>query len=270
VTPSPLSDHGAADPTDAETPAVDKRLGGADEHDEAGEADTDGEDGEDDTQPEPGHRYAVTTRLLVAAILAGTLLLVLGFGAGRFSVDRFGQSGATPGTTSAEAGFARDMQVHHQQAVQLSVLARDRSQNEEVRQLALDIATSQGQQAGQMYAWLASWGLPQAPPGERMAWMSLPTLGGDAGHAHADSGMSGGAMPGYASEEDIARLTASSGPDADRIFLELMIAHHRGGVDMAKAILDRSANALVTPLARNVVRVQSAEIDYMEDLLATL
>jgi uncharacterized protein (DUF305 family) len=222
------------------------------------------------TEGEGGRRYAVTTRLIVAAILAGTLLLVLGFGAGRFSADRFGENAATPSTTSAEAGFARDMQVHHQQAVQLSVLVRDRSQNEEVRQLALDIATSQGQQAGQMYAWLASWGLPQAPPGERMAWMSLPTLEGDGGHSHAADGMSGGPMPGYAGEEDIARLTAASGTEADRIFLELMIAHHQGGVDMAEAILDRSTNPLVTPLARNVVRAQQSEIEYMQSLLATL
>jgi uncharacterized protein (DUF305 family) len=231
--------------------------------------DTDAE-GEGEEHSALGNRYAVTTRLIVAAILAGTLLLVLGFGAGRFSADRFGENEATPGTNSAEAGFARDMQVHHQQAVQLSVLARDRSQNEEVRQLALDIGTSQGQQAGQMYAWLASWGLPQAPPGERMAWMSLPTLDGDAGHGHAASGMSGDAMPGYASEEDITRLTAASGTDADRIFLELMIAHHQGGVDMAESILERSRDPLVTPLARNVVRVQQSEIEYMESLLATL
>ncbi len=243
MTPSPLADVGT---------------------DEADEADARTE------ESEGGRRYAVTTRLIVAAILAGTLLLVLGFGAGRFSADRFGESSATPGTTSAEAGFARDMQVHHQQAVQLSVLVRDRSQNEEVRQLALDIATSQGQQAGQMYAWLASWGLPQAPPGERMAWMSLPTLDGDAGHMHGDAEMAGGAMPGYASEADIARLTAASGTEADRIFLELMIAHHQGGVEMAEAILERSTNPLVTPLARNVVRAQTAEIDYMKSLLASL
>lgn len=230
--------------------------------------DADGPEGAE--HAEAGHRYAVTTRLIVAAILAGTLLLVLGFGAGRFSADRFGEDAATPSTTSAEAGFARDMQVHHQQAVQLSVLIRDRSRNEEVRQLALDIATSQGQQAGQMYAWLASWGLPQAPPGDRMAWMSLPSRDGDPGHDHADPGMSGGAMPGYASEEDIARLTAASGTDADRIFLELMIAHHQGGVDMAEAVLARSTNPLVTPLARNVVRVQQSEIEYMESLLAAL
>jgi uncharacterized protein (DUF305 family) len=217
-----------------------------------------------------GRRYSGTTRLIVAAILAGTLLLVLGFGAGRFSADRFGEDSATPGTMSAEAGFARDMQVHHQQAVQLSVLVRDRSQNEEVRQLALDIATGQGQQAGQMYAWLASWGLPQAPPGERMAWMALPTLDGDAGHTHGAMDMSDGAMPGYASEADIGRLTSASGTDADRIFLELMIAHHQGGVEMAEAVLDRSTDRLVTPLARNVVRSQTAEIEYMQSLLASL
>lgn len=260
MTRSPRSDRGEsrskalADPVESDETALDDA-----------EPDATGAGG-----AEGGRRYSVTTRLIVAAILAGALLLVIGFGAGRFSADRFGEADASPGTLSAEAGFARDMQVHHQQAVQLSVLVRDRSQNEEVRQLALDIATSQGQQAGQMYAWLASWGLPQASPGERMAWMSLPTLSGDAGHGHADTGMSGGAMPGLASEADIERLEAASGTDADRIFLELMIAHHRGGVEMAEAVLDRTTNALVTPMARNVVLVQQSEIDYMESLLAAL
>ncbi|WP_240605891.1 DUF305 domain-containing protein [Planctomonas deserti] len=261
MTPSPLSDR---DEAGAGAPALD----GVDEDGSTQYGNEDDLGTESET--EGGRRYSVTTRLIVAAILAATLLLVVGFGAGRFSADRFGEADAAPGTSSAEAGFARDMQVHHQQAVQLSVLVRDRSQNEEVRQLALDIATSQGQQAGQMYAWLASWGLSQAPSGERMAWMSLPTLEGDAGHGHSAAEMAGGAMPGLASDEDIARLEAAGGTDADRIFLELMIAHHRGGVEMAEAVLDRSTNELVTPLARNVVLVQQGEIDYMESLLAEL
>ena len=220
------------------------------------------------------------TRLIIAAILAGALLLLLGFGTGWFSANSAGEQSA-PTTTSAEAGFARDMQVHHQQAVQMSVLLRERSDNEEVRQLALDIELTQSQQAGQMYAWLVSWGLPQASEQPRMTWMTLPTLDGEAGHAHDDStdgttdGTDGGhtpgePMPGLASAAELERLTTVSGAEADRLYLELIIDHHRGGVEMAEAVLARSNNTMVTNLAQSMATAQQSEIDYMQDLQARI
>jgi uncharacterized protein (DUF305 family) len=214
------------------------------------------------------------TRLIIAAILAGTLVLVLGFAAGWIAAPRPAEA-AMPTTTSAEAGFARDMQVHHQQAVQMSIVLREKSGNEEVRQLALDIETTQSQQAGQMYGWLAVWGLPQASAEARMTWMTLPTLDGGAEHSHdAGEGGTPGAehvpgepMPGLASEEDIARLAALSGSEADRLYLELMIEHHLGGVEMAEAVLDRSDYRTVTDLATGVINAQQSEVAYMRDLL---
>ncbi|WP_150307083.1 DUF305 domain-containing protein [Planctomonas psychrotolerans] len=225
-----------------------------------------------EASPEASATFDRRTRLTISAILAGTVILLLGFGAGWLARPQ-PASAALPTTTSAEAGFARDMQVHHQQAVEMSVLLRDRSENEEVRTLALDILTGQGQQAGQMYGWLAMWGLPQAPAEPRMTWMMRPPLAGAGNHEHGSSDgamadhVPGEPMPGLASPEDIARLTAASGSAADRLYLELMIEHHRGGVTMADAVLDRSANRTVTDLASSMTAAQQAEIDYMTDLL---
>lgn len=72
--------------------------------------------------------------------------------------------------TGADVGFSRDMQTHHRQAVEMALIIRDRTDDAAVRTLAYDIATSQQQQAGQMYGWLVQWGLPQTAPRRLMAW----------------------------------------------------------------------------------------------------
>ncbi|WP_323743492.1 DUF305 domain-containing protein [Agreia pratensis] len=211
-------------------------------------------------------------RLVTAGVIAAALVLTVGLAGGWMLAAR----GADPTSTSAEAGFARDMQTHHDQAVEMALIVRDRTDDPDIRSLAYDIATSQAQQSGQMYAWLNDWGVPQARPGTVMEWMSTPTLGGDAdgGHDHgagtttSSSPALAGAMPGMASEADLERLRNASGSDAETQFLTLMIAHHKGGVDMAEAILDRSTHPLVTTLARAIVFAQSGEIEYMESLLA--
>jgi uncharacterized protein (DUF305 family) len=71
-----------------------------------------------------------------------------------------------------------------------------------------------------------------------------------------------------ATEEQLESLRQSTGTEADVLFLTLMLAHHKGGVEMAEAVLDRSDHPLVTTLARAIVFAQSGEIDYMEQLLA--
>ena len=212
-------------------------------------------------------------RLVVAGVIAGALVLAVGLAGGWMLAAR----SADPSTTSVEAGFARDMQVHHDQAVEMALIVRDRTDDPEIRSLAYDIATSQAQQSGQMYAWLNDWGLPQARPGATMEWMSAPTLDGSAGQGHghgattdpssSDTAGSATPMPGMASNADLERLRNASGTDAEVLFLTLMLAHHRGGVDMADAVLDRSTHPLVTTLARAIVFAQSGEIDYMESLL---
>ena len=86
-------------------------------------------------------------------------------------------SGRPPGDGSAEAGFARDMMVHHAQAVGMAEIVRDKTESEDVRILATDIALTQQAQIGQMQGWLAVWGLPVAGTEPAMAWMGHPTEG---------------------------------------------------------------------------------------------
>lgn len=167
---------------------------------------------------------------------------------------------AVPAEGSADVGFARDMQVHHAQAVEMALLVRERTDDPELAQVALDILLTQQQQQGQMYGWLAVWGLPQASTAPPMAWA--------AGHAHAGTG--DGTMAGMATEEQMAQLRAADGTEAERLFLELMIEHHRGGVAMAEAALDRAVRPEVRRLAQAVVDSQTAEIGVLQDLLAAV
>ena len=206
-------------------------------------------------------------RVRIALILGGVLLLVVGLVVGRVTTPVT----QTPGTLSAEAGFARDMQVHHQQAIDMAMIIRDQTTDPEIRQLAYDIATSQGQQAGQMFAWLNVWGLPQASPVPAMTWMTLPTLD----QSNADHGMNmggqvtpGQTMPGMASQADVARLSTLTGTEAEKLFLTLMIAHHLGGVLRAEALVARSADSTVLAVANTIISAQTGEIAYMQQLLA--
>lgn len=197
-----------------------------------------------------GEVVGLSVLLAVLSLLVG---LVLGWAL-------FGRSGF-PLDGSAEAGFARDMQTHHGQAVQMSLLVAERTEDPAIRTFANDIATSQQQQAGQMFAWLQLWGLTPTGSQPPMAWM-----GPDHHGATSASGESV-AMPGMASESDLARLTAARGVEADRIFLTLMIAHHRGGVEMADAVLARSDRSEVVTLARAMTAAQTSEIAVMQEML---
>lgn len=210
-------------------------------------------------------------RLLVAAVAVVALLLG---GAGGYlagALAPFSQA-ATPSSTSAEAGFARDMQVHHLQGAELALIAHERSADEQVLTVSKDILLTQQQQSGQLFGWLTSWGLPQASPEPTMTWMGRPTLAG-AADPHSEMGMTDeegvpARMPGLATPEQITALQGASGRELDRLFLELMIAHHRGAIDMAEALLARSRDEVATTFATSVAQAQEAEISLMEQMLA--
>jgi uncharacterized protein (DUF305 family) len=223
-----------------------------------------------ETTPSPGGK-----RRLVGYVLGGILLLGVGVSAGFVLAPKPAQ---TPSTSSAEAGFARDMQTHHDQAVEMAMIEYGKTDDSELKTLAYDIATSQSQQAGQMYGWLETWNLSQASTDPAMTWMSLPTLANGSAHGQ-DMDMSSsspasvapttvGSMPGLATAAQLAQLRSDDGDAADELFLQLMIAHHQGGIDMAKGLLARSDNAVAVSLARGTILVQQGDINYMKDLLA--
>lgn len=199
-------------------------------------------------------------RLWWPAALAAAVALGLGVPAlvaGNSSAS--GTAAAVPAQESAEAGFARDMATHHQQAVDLSFIVRDRTEDTEVRNLAFDIINTQANQRGMMMGWLDQWGLTQHSATKPMAWMRMD---------HRYEPHDGSLMPGMATNTDLAKLRSLSGQDAEVYFLQLMIEHHKGGVEMAQGYVDLSANAVEKRLAQTMVIGQSSEIDLITGLLA--
>ena len=214
-----------------------------------------------------GSRLEVT---LVAAVVALAAL----FTAGLVGYGLAGRS-SHPGDSSAEAGFARDMQTHHGQAVQMALTIRDKTADPTLRTVTYDIVTSQQQQSGQMFSWLTLWDLPQTGSEPAMAWMSsgdhdmsrmASATSATSGTASATTGTAP-TMPGMASAADLKRLDAANGVEAERLFLQLMIAHHRGGIQMAQAVLERTNRPEVVTLAQAIKTAQTAEIEQMTTLL---
>jgi len=169
-----------------------------------------------------------------------------------------------PSTSSVEAGFARDMETHHAQAVEMALIIRDKTTDPTLRAISYDIVTTQQQQIGQMYAWLELWGLSHTSTTPPMTWMSS---GGSS--MKAMRLLPDGRMPGMASATDLARLKNASGRPAERQFLTLMIIHHRAGIAMAKTALASSDRPEVQRLASSIVRAQRAEISQLQDLLSS-
>lgn len=162
-------------------------------------------------------------------------------------------SNRPPGDDSAEAGFARDMMVHHAQAVEMAEIIRDKTGNERLRTVAADMAITQQGQIGQMQGWLAVWGLPMTGSEPQMAWMGHEMERGEL-------------MPGMATPEEIRELDEAPPEEADEIFLRLMIPHHEAAVPMSEAIYDTDRPE-VRRLAEAIAVSQESEIRMMEDML---
>ncbi|MGI8948790.1 MAG: DUF305 domain-containing protein [Ornithinimicrobium sp.] len=183
-----------------------------------------------------------------------------------------------PADDSVEAGFARDMSEHHAQAVAMSMEVIQDSESKDIDVLAYDIATSQSNQIGRMQGWLEQWGLGSARSGDRMEWMpdstdmTMETDGDTAMGGTMSSGEPGSpdyrAMPGMASLAEMDELGATSGEQAEVLFLQMMITHHVAGVEMAQAAVDEADDPQVVQLAQAMVAGQQSEIDLMVSMLA--
>ena len=161
------------------------------------------------------------------------LLIVLGL----FLVGCSSQSSS--GYSSQDIMFAEMMIPHHQQAIEMSDLALKNSTNPEVLALAQEIKDAQAPEIEQMKSWGAS-----------------------------SMGHMGHMMDGMLSDEEMSAL-AASGSEFDRLFLEGMIKHHEGAIEMAEMVID-SKNAEVAALANAIIEAQRAEIATMKELLTGL
>ena len=202
-------------------------------------------------------------RIILLAVI-GVGLVVLGGGlAVALGVGRDDR----PTVDSVDAGFARDMSLHHLQGVEMANLVAERSEDPEVESLAFDISATQTNQAGRMQGWLTLWDVPLSG-GNTMAWMPAGE-GGHGGHDMADMEVGAGAlMPGMATEDELAELRSLSGTEFDVEFLRLMIRHHQGGFDMAVHAGEHAEEKAVRDLARSIVQSQGTETATMTDMLA--
>lgn len=207
---------------------------------------------------------AVPRRLRIAL----TMALVMAFGLLVAAAVLFV---ATPDEDEATAagpvdvGFSQDMSVHHLQGVQMANVARERSADPTIKQLAFDIETTQLEQVGRMKGWLSLWNQLELPSGGYMAWMAPNTEHGQ-GHGPAANTQ----MPGMASQEDLTKLRSLSGPEFDTFFLQLMIRHHQGGASMMREAAQRAEVPQVRNLAQQMLNAQSSEITVMTRMVSEI
>lgn len=164
-----------------------------------------------------------------------------------------------PGEGDPSVRFARDMSYHHQQAVEMALIVRDRSEDPELRQVLIDMALTQQAQIGQMTGWLETWALPITGPEAPMTGTMV--------HDGETMTMTP-AMMGIQPQAEVNKLAELPVDEAEVLFLQLMIRHHRGAVLMAESVLEQTQRTPVVRLANGVIATQESEIALMQELLA--
>lgn len=188
-------------------------------------------------------RIVRTAATMVIAAALGAVLCAAVIGRGRPAPSLL---------SSLEIGFAQDMSAHHQQAVTMTdMLAPDASP--QVKALAEQVRFTQLAEIGQMAGWLQ---LAGAAPSSThpMAWMTEPVSD------HHDHAMD---MPGMATPAALTRLQRSSGKDNEKLFLQLMTDHHKGGIAMATYAFQHATNDAVRRAASVMVSEQTEEVQFM-------
>jgi uncharacterized protein (DUF305 family) len=151
--------------------------------------------------------------------------------------------GAVNSLIPDDAMFLAMMIPHHEQAVEMSMLAATNGASPEVQKLAATIAAAQAPEITEMQSLLEAGG-------------ALSELGKHTGH-----------MDGLLSEEQMNELRNARGAEFDRLYLEGMIAHHEGAITMAQNVIDSGGNAAVLTLAQTIIDAQTAEIAQMKQML---
>ncbi|WP_010204905.1 DUF305 domain-containing protein [Salinibacterium sp. PAMC 21357] len=193
-------------------------------------------------------RFAAT-----AAIAATALLALTGCTTSMTDSTQNPDSSATESVTVADANssdvmFTTMMIPHHEQAVEMAdmVLMKE-GIDQRVLTLARDVKAAQAPEIALMNSWLNDWGVEV-----------------DSGMAGMDQG------DGMMSDSDMTDLESASGVEASRLFLEQMILHHEGAIDMALLEVEAGQNSAAVELAQQVIDAQTGEIDVMRDILSSL
>jgi uncharacterized protein (DUF305 family) len=188
-------------------------------------------------------------RTLMSVIaLAGALALAGCSGSDEPAQDTATVAGEHAEHNDADVMFAQMMIPHHEQAIEMAdvVLAKP-DLDPRITELADQVKAAQAPEIEELGQWLDAWGA------ERTSEHS--------GHA---------GMEGMMSEDDMQLLSDAVGPEANRLFLEQMIAHHQGAVEMAQTEIESGKDSGAIEMAQTIVETQQAEIETMEALLASM
>lgn len=172
--------------------------------------------------------------------------------------------------TADDVAFMQHMIVHHAQAVEMVELLQTRGTHPTVRRLGQRIAQSQEAEMALMRDWLSDRGQPLEMAGMGGAH---PGMDHSAHAGHAMPASDTPVMAGMLSPAQMQALAAASGPLFDRLFLEGMIRHHQGALDMVDALMTKPGAAedtMLSDFTTSVVGDQSAEILRMQSLLSDL
>ena len=207
------------------------------------------------------------TPALASLVLGLTLTLTLS-GCGGEDPDGTGGTGATKVSATehndADVAFATDMIQHHAQALAMVDMTVGRDLDPEVAALTEDIRSAQGPEIETMVDWLMDWG-EEIPETVRDHANAGHGDGADDGMDHGDMGHSD--MPGMTSAEDMSALEDAPDAEFEDMWLEMMIEHHQGAVEMAETEQGEGQYEPAVDLAGDIVDAQSADIETMEELL---
>ncbi len=194
----------------------------------------------------------------LCAVVAVSAVLLAVTGCGNDSDDAASETQTAANGdefNDADVAFASDMIQHHAQALQMVDLTMDRELDPEVLQLADDVRAAQAPEIEQMAAWLTVWDRP------------IPETVRDHANAHGGGDVEMDDMPGMMSEDDMSELEAAQDQEFEDLWLEMMIEHHEGAVDMAQTEQSDGVFAPAIDLADSIETSQEKEIDQMEGLL---
>lgn len=202
--------------------------------------------------------FITRTRATVLAVSAASVLLLAACGDDTDSatLDTHSSTSSASATSAtaaartdfndADVTFLQMMYPHHAQAVEMAKMVPSHTQNQQLIALAAEVEKAQAPEMQQITGLLVSFGKPAPSASE-----------GHAGHA----------MPGMMTDAQMSALQSAQGAEFDKQWLEMMIDHHEGAVDMARTELASGVNPESRQLATAIVAAQEAEINTMRGML---
>jgi uncharacterized protein (DUF305 family) len=198
-------------------------------------------------------------RLNIALVALAATFALFAAGCSTGDHDSMGSHTATTNAVAddadhneADVQFAQGMIVHHGQAVQMSDIALTNSTNPKVLELAKKIKEAQEPEIVQMTEWLVAWGQPVPDTMMDHSMMN-----------HGDM-----SMTGMISKEKMDAMMQARGENFDTMFLESMVEHHLGAIQMAQYALDNGKYPPLKDLASEIIRTQNAEILEIQGILS--